>query len=340
MTAPLFTLLSGVRARMPGLGRSDSDCRGVVLMFHEIFGNDKDYMQAFKAGCTTAFLEAVIVELRRARWDIVAFDEVLGRLAADGTSDRFAVLTFDDGYRDTLTEALPILERYRAPFTIYVPTGALTRELNSWWLGLRAVFQKHDSVEISAMGERLTCPDADSKIACYMRVKQWIHENYGRVPLLDETFARYGISIRGLNDSYFMSPPELRALSVHDLAGIGGHTTSHRALASLEASEAEQEMSDNRQYLEDLLDRPTLHFAYPYGNAQACGERDYRTAERLGFRTAVTTRTSPIFAQHRWHPHQMPRVGLSGTMAHFAYVSAHIRKLRNAVAADFADPSL
>ena len=71
MTAPLFTLLSGVRARMPGLGRSDSDCRGVVLMFHEIFGNDKDYMQAFKAGCTTAFLEAVIVELRRARWDIV-----------------------------------------------------------------------------------------------------------------------------------------------------------------------------------------------------------------------------------------------------------------------------
>ena len=190
------------------------------------------------------------------------------------------------------------------------------------------------------MGERLTCPDMDSKIASYTRVKQWVHENYDRVPFLDETFARYGISIRGLNDGYFMTPAEMRALSTHHLAGIGAHTTSHRALANLEASEVEQELSDNRQYLEGLLDRPTLHLAYPYGNALACGERDYRIAKRLGFHTAVTTRTSPIFAQHRWHPHQMPRIGLSGTMAHFAYFSAHIRKLRNAVAGDFADPSL
>ncbi len=338
MTTPLFTLLSGVRTRI--LGRSNSDCRGLVLMFHEIFGNDEDYMQAFKAGCTKAFLEAVIIELRRARWDIIAFDEALERLAADGTSHRFAVLTFDDGYRDTLTEALPILERHRAAFTVYVATGALTRELNSWWLGLRALFQKHDTIDISAMGERLTCPDRDSKIACHTRVKQWVHENYDRVPLLDETFERYGISIRALNDSCFMSPSELRALLTHDLAGIGAHTTSHRALADLEASEVEREMSDNRQYLEDLLDRPALHLAYPYGNALACGERDFRIAERLGFRSAVTTRTSPVFAQHRGHPHQIPRIGLSGTMAHFAYVSAHIGKLRNAAAADFADASL
>lgn len=297
-------------------------------------------MRAFKAGCTTSFLDAVIVELRRARWDIVTLDEARQRLATETTPHRFAVLTFDDGYRDTLTEALPVLVRHQAPFIVYVPTASLTRELNSWWLGLRALFQKNDSVDIAAMEGKLTCPDMDCKIACNNRVKRWVHEDYRRVPLLEETFARYGISLTDLNDSYFMTPSELYALSTHDLASIGAHTTSHRALANLEASEVEQEMLDNRQYLETLLDRPTLHLAYPYGNAVACGERDYRTAERLGFQTAVTTRVSPVFAEHRVHPHQMPRIGLSGTMAHLPYVTAQIRKLRNAAAGDFVDPSL
>jgi peptidoglycan/xylan/chitin deacetylase (PgdA/CDA1 family) len=30
---------------------------------------------------------------------------------------------FDDGYRDMLNEALPVLERRRAPFTVYCVTG-------------------------------------------------------------------------------------------------------------------------------------------------------------------------------------------------------------------------
>ena len=86
-------------------------------MFHEIFGNDKDYMQALRSGCTASFLEAVIVQLRRAGWDIIAFDEAMGRLAADRKSDRFAVLTFDDGYRDILTEALPIFSSGTGPLS-------------------------------------------------------------------------------------------------------------------------------------------------------------------------------------------------------------------------------
>ena len=32
-------------------------------------------------------------------------------------------MTFDDGYRDNLEAALPILERYSAPAAIYVASG-------------------------------------------------------------------------------------------------------------------------------------------------------------------------------------------------------------------------
>ena len=36
---------------------------------------------------------------------------------------RFVCLTFDDGYRDNLEYAYPILKKYEVPFALYVPTS-------------------------------------------------------------------------------------------------------------------------------------------------------------------------------------------------------------------------
>ena len=336
VTRFLSAALAKLGARMPWPKGQQPDCQGIILMFHEIHGSDEDYVQSFRTGCSASYLESAIVALRRDRWDIVSLDEAMLRLAADSASHRFAVLTFDDGYRDTLTRALPVLERHRAPFTVYVPPDALTRELNCWWLGLRALFQRYDTVEVAAMDARLECRDSAGKIAAYTLAKQWVHQDYRRTAALDDSLSRYAISLGELNDAYFLTSSELRDLARHPLVSIGAHSMSHRALANLEASEMEREMSASRQYLEQLLDRPVLHFAYPYGNALACGDREFRAAEALGFRSAVTTLEAPVFAGHRRCPHQLPRLGLSGTVAHLDYFAARIRKLWNAVASDFS----
>jgi peptidoglycan/xylan/chitin deacetylase (PgdA/CDA1 family) len=324
------------RMRPGSFERSPDASRAIILMFHQIFENDDSYLREIKAGCTIAFLESIVLQLRRSQWNIVTLDDALTRIADHPPSQRFAVLTFDDGYRDTLQLALPILERHQAPFTIYVPTGAVTRELDAWWLGVRALFQRHDEVVVSAMGRTFECADMTAKVAACSQVQQWVHQNYTRAAKLGETFRSYKISLRDLNESYFLGPSDLCSLARHPLVTVGAHSTSHMALSALDADAARHELVENRDYLERLLNKPVGHLAYPYGNSRACGEREFALAKMLAFRSAVTASHKPMFAFHRQAPHCLPRVGVSGTLGHFKYFLATLREFERAVVPEYS----
>ena len=282
--------------------------RAVILMFHEI---QQDCRSELMTGTSVALFEYSLNWLRQEGWEIVSLDACLERLITDPRPSRYAVLTFDDGYRDNVATALPILERNNAPFMIYVPTGALTRTLQSWWLGLREIFRSRDTVTIDAMGTRFRCPDFDNKTSALSKVTQWIHQDYHRAAMLAPTFNKAGVSLSALNEAYFLDERELQALAQHSLASIGGHTASHAALASLDVHSAQAEMADNRNYLEKLLQRPVRHLAYPYGDSRACGPREEHLAKDAGFSTAVTTRHRHV-SDRKLNYFALPRIGIGG----------------------------
>jgi peptidoglycan/xylan/chitin deacetylase (PgdA/CDA1 family) len=261
-------------------------------------------------GTSVSLFEYSLNWLRREGWSFVSLDECLQRIAWNDRSSRYAVLTFDDGYRDNVSVALPILERNNAPFMMYVPSGAPTRSLQSWWLGLRRLFVTRDKVTIDALGRQFHCSDIRSKILAFTEVIRWIHQDYRRGMLLAPTFKRNGISLAALNDEYFLNERELRILARHPLASIGGHTTSHPALATLDSCSARAELADNRSYLENLLQLPIRHLAYPYGTVRACGLREEQLANEVGFQSAVTTRQEQL-RDPRVNHFALPRIGVS-----------------------------
>jgi peptidoglycan/xylan/chitin deacetylase (PgdA/CDA1 family) len=140
---------------------------------------------------------------------------------------------------------------------------------------------------------------------------RWVHEDYHRAEMLAPTFHKAGIS---LNDTYFLDEREIQVLSPHPLASIGGHTTSHPALKNLDRSSALAEMADNRNYLQNLIQRPVRHFAYPYGNPRAFGPREEHLARAAGFVTAVTTRPAQLDAAHLNH-FALPRIFVDSEIA-------------------------
>jgi peptidoglycan/xylan/chitin deacetylase (PgdA/CDA1 family) len=75
----------------------------------------------------------------------------------------------------------------------------------------------------------------------------------------------------------------LAALGFH----WGAHSVSHPRLAGLEPALVRRELVEGRRRLEDELDAPVLHLAYPYGSFDASVRRE---AEDAGYLTGCSTR--------------------------------------------------
>jgi peptidoglycan/xylan/chitin deacetylase (PgdA/CDA1 family) len=263
---------------------------------------------------TPEFLDMALKELRRREVDIVDLDEAVARLT--GGSDRhFAVFTFDDGYADSLRATLPIFERYRAPFTVYVTTGLIDGTADIWWLMLEAAIARSERVQttINGVAFNLPCDSEEEKQAAWDAL-YW--------PLRDLSVPARRTAVRDLAGAEINETAlclsaaatwdELRHAARHELVTIGAHTLTHPPLSQLPAADAAHEMEEGKRRLERELGTQVRHFAYPFGDRASAGQREFLLARKAGFATAVTTRRGPLHAEHAGHLHALPRVSLNG----------------------------
>lgn len=296
----------------------------IIFMLHEIQANPEAELMT---GTSVSLFEGSLGWLRRHGWDFATLDDCMTRLASGKPMRPCAVITFDDAYRDLVGVAVPILERFDAPLTVYVPTASLTRTLSSWWLGLRVLLSKNDRVAIDSMGRQFRCADRTGKLKALSAVSAWIHQDYRRAAALVRDLQKAGISLEALNDAYFLGEPEFKALARHPLVSVGGHTVSHPALATLDYNGARREIADNRKYLEELVEQPVRHFAYPYGTATSFGPRDEQIVSELGFDTAVSARKDCVGSSIS-NRFSLPRVPIGGRFGKTPSLEAGIRGIQ------------
>jgi len=290
--------------------------KGVILMFHEF---TRSLETKLGSGCHVDDFEAILRTLHKSGREIVSLSEAVRRLG-DPESRPFAVLTFDDGYLSNIELALPIMERYGAPAAIFVPTEAITRTINAWWLGLRDIVQKNDKVDFAPAKTRFLCSDYDSKVATLHHLVAWVWEDFCRADMLSEVFRENGACLPDLAEEFFMTEKQMIEADRHPLIEIAAHTTTHRALRLLSEEEVRRDIGDNKRFLEERLGREVPHFAFPYGRPSLTGRREADIVKELGFETAVTTDPGCLFPQHEQGLHLLPRA--DGEYAGDGYATA------------------
>lgn len=315
-------------ARFSGLAEASRPLiggMGAIIMLHRVSDADisplgiNDHL-----AITPGFLDQVLGELKRLDYALVSLDEAVEQIATGRSgSPRFAAITLDDGYRDNLEEALPVFEAHEAPATIYVAPGLTSGETLPWWDTIEQLLVRKDRIEIATPDGSvvLDCPDTAAKKEAAPHLEKLLTVD---VKEEEQQGILHGLGAGDLvaaGGRAFMDWDEVRKIAAHRLITIGAHTVNHYKLARLDEEAARHEMAGSARIIEAETGERPRHFAYPYGNADAAGDREAGLARELGFASAVTTRHGLIQAGHVEHMHALPRISINGRFQRVGYVS-------------------
>jgi peptidoglycan/xylan/chitin deacetylase (PgdA/CDA1 family) len=221
------------------------------------------------------------LELLTRTANILRLSEMLAHLQSGSMPRRSVVVTFDDGYRDNLTHALPVLERCQAPATVFVIAGALGQEL--WWDRLARLVADVDLESlVGYFSPARFVFRRSEKSGMYAANGAGLQE--GRQRLLDQLYTHLspvdriqreeflqdlesdlGI-VRNQNQSdRMMTGDELRQLSASGLVEIGSHSLTHPQLTKLPEAELLREIDHSKSCLEGVLEKKVSAFSYPFG---------------------------------------------------------------------------
>jgi peptidoglycan/xylan/chitin deacetylase (PgdA/CDA1 family) len=260
-------------------------------------------------------LRAALEWTRRQGFDVIRMDEVKSRIS-EPRGAKFIAFTFDDGYRDNLTEALKIFRDFGFPFTINVTSGFVDRTASVWWYTLEDILERRASLSFSWAGSlrEWSWPGGNDRQRVFAEVAQLIREQSrsARDELIETICSAAEVDPLERTRELIMDWDEIQQLLGFWHVTIGAHTVGHHTLSRLTHDELEEELIDAKATIEAKVGKKVRHLAYPFGGRDAVGRREFDCARECDYETAVTTRTANLFRDHAWHLQALPRLGVSG----------------------------
>lgn len=231
------------------------------------------------------------------KYQIITLDNLYNKEFQN--SKHIIVITFDDGYVDNLNHALPILEKYNVPATIYITTKFPEGDGKIWWFELWDILSKNESLNFRYNGQAYNY-DLTSRfhqVNAFHKIRRLLlTSDYHELPHI--LSAIRGDNKEGKYLDYMLNWEQIKILDQHPLITIAAHTHNHENLKQLQTDEIEKEMKISKDLLESKLNHPIHHFAYPYGTPRECGDREWEIAGKAGFKTAVTTYELPLIIEN------------------------------------------
>lgn len=234
-----------------------------------------------------------------------------GRLPAPGI-----VLTFDDGYADNLTHALPILERQRIPAAVYPPAGMVGGGREYWWDELEYVLLEAEDLPETidlqiggkayrrSLGQEHSLPRAEfvrraswrtwmpaetARQEIYLELWQLLHPmlHAARAEVIEAILDWAQLPHPARDDRRIIGWDEAAALTAGGWFRIGSHGMTHSSLAALPPAEQAFELRESKRILETRVGREVTSLVYPYGKPADYSDLTVRMAAEAGYRTAL-----------------------------------------------------
>jgi len=228
-----------------------------------------------------------------ARWyRVFTVEALVQRAREDRLPPNAVAITFDDGYRDNLTAAAPILLRYGLPATFFLATGFIGTGEVPWFDRLAAAFKETTaSMLVSPWGECLDLRGEPARLRALQVALEHLKQRPGSelTRLLEELLDELGTPDQRQFKGLMLTWDDALAVIGQGLS-IGAHTVSHPILSRVSPEQAWQEIAGSRAMIAAACGIAPDAFAYPNGKPEDYTPAIARLVRQAGFACAVTTR--------------------------------------------------
>jgi peptidoglycan/xylan/chitin deacetylase (PgdA/CDA1 family) len=284
------------RAGVFALARWVRRSHAVVLTYHGVLSGNDDTYDFLNANFVAAgAFERHVAHIARVYRPIALFDLVACYERGVAPPPGSVAVTFDDGFANYGTVALPILKRYGVPSTVFLATGLIGSEGAQLWTERvkRAVYLsdlERIAFEISGRPMSFTLRSTSEREAAARSILGRLKglSVAARGPLvehIERTFGRKELQPDDEERYRFLNWDEVRALSA-DGVEFGAHTVSHSILSTLDDEQLVVEITESKRAIEAALRKDCYAFAYPNGSAADFGRRDQSALRNAGYRCA------------------------------------------------------
>ena len=256
-----------------------------ILIYHRVF-TEPDFMNPGEVDIAAFSWQ---MELISKYFNVLPMSEALQKLHSASLPARAVCISFDDGYADNFTNALPILKQFNLPAIFFIASGYLDggRMWNDTIIEAIRHFQAPElDLSAIALGRFNVSTDNDKSAASSKIINEIKH----LPPEKRQQLATF-IATQSPNPQHdlMMTSAQLKQLHASGME-IGGHTVSHPILAKLDPDAAWLEIHNNKLFLENLLAQPLRFFAYPNGKP----DRDYLQEQiplikKAGYQAGLST---------------------------------------------------
>lgn len=279
------------------------DGRLLVLVYHRICDPDPARFRHLSEtlGVAPARFADQMAYLAQ-HYEVLPLELALARLDDGGLRRDAVAITFDDGYRDNLTVALPTLARHGLPATIFLATDHVGNGSLPWYDRIAPLLDRLDLAAFrqSASG---TIPLAlDQLIGDYVAavgpsrgtLVNAISEALKLVADIEKERILAALSA----SSRFLAVDERAPLmldweEVRQMTGsgitFGSHTCSHPILSRVQPDRLEAEMAGSKAAVEAATGVPCRLFAFPNGRSLDCPPDAAALLARHGYAAAFAT---------------------------------------------------
>jgi len=229
-------------------------------------------------------------------FDIVSVEDIFENQI---DPNRFSIaITFDDGYVNNLTHAIPVIKKHQVP-TLFCITGISETDIPILWADLLDINARENKKPLTiqhqlySSSKKHPCSRYEYKDENNGSLKSMIlsSDNSFRSEAVNELSKITDWNLFEKHAVYWkqMNQEQIKQMASLPYVSIASHGYYHNDLTAISLEDAIWELTESKLYLEDITQKKINTIAYPYGSSNLTVIRE---ARKLGYNMQLLADTT------------------------------------------------